>query len=83
MLLFELLKLMRIFGDYLRIEYLRHAPIMPPTNRNGISSQIAQDDGSIYANLVLSIPSPEFEKALDELRGLGKEVTTDTSGGRT
>jgi hypothetical protein len=48
-----------------------------------LSSQIAQDDGSIYANLVLSIPSPEFEKALDELRGLGKEVTTDTSGGRT
>jgi hypothetical protein len=47
------------------------------------AQQIAQDDGSIYANLVLSIPSPEFEKALDELRGLGKEVTTDTSGGRT
>ena len=43
-----------------------------------LSSQISQDDGSIYADLVLSIPSPEFEKALDELRGLGKEVTTDT-----
>ena len=46
-----------------------------------LSSQIAQDDGSIYADLVLSIPSPEFEKALDELRGLGKEVTTDTVRG--
>jgi RNA polymerase sigma factor (sigma-70 family) len=30
-----------------------------------------------------SIPSPEFEKALDELRGLGKEVTTDTVRGKT
>ncbi|MBD0356783.1 MAG: DUF4349 domain-containing protein, partial [Rubrobacter sp.] len=40
-----------------------------------LSSRISQDDGSIYADLVLSIPSPEFEKALDELRGLGKEVT--------
>ena len=46
-----------------------------------LSSQIAQDDGSIYADLVLSIPSPEFEKALDELRGLGKEVITDTVRG--
>jgi Domain of unknown function (DUF4349) len=46
-----------------------------------LSSQIAQDDGSIYADLVLSVPSPEFEKALDELRGLGKEVTTDTVRG--
>ena len=43
-----------------------------------LSSQISRDDGSIYADLVLSIPSEEFEKALDELRGLGKQVTTDT-----
>ena len=27
---------------------------------------------------MLLVPSPEFEKALEELRGLGKEVTTDT-----
>ena len=46
-----------------------------------LSSQIARGDGSIYADLVLSIPSPEFEKALDELRGLGKEVITDTVRG--
>jgi hypothetical protein len=46
-----------------------------------LSSQINRGDGSVSADLVLSIPSPEFEKALDELRGLGKEVTTDTVTG--
>jgi hypothetical protein len=45
-----------------------------PERRRGVKgdvrcSQIAQNNGSIYADLVLSIPSPEFEKALDELRG--------------
>jgi hypothetical protein len=46
-----------------------------------LSSQINQGDGSISADLVLSVPSPEFEAALDELRGIGKEVTTDTVRG--
>jgi hypothetical protein len=46
-----------------------------------LSSQINQGDDSIYADLVLSIPSPEFEDALDELRSLGKEVTTDSVSG--
>jgi hypothetical protein len=35
--LFELLQLVRVFLDYLRIEYLWHALIMPLTNRNGMS----------------------------------------------
>src|SRR5215211_3175278 len=38
MVLFELLKLVRVFLDYLRIEYLWHVLIMPLTNRNGITS---------------------------------------------
>jgi hypothetical protein len=46
-----------------------------------LSSQIYQGDGSASASLVLSVPSPEFEKALDELRSLGKEVTIDTVSG--
>ena len=46
-----------------------------------LSSQIDGGDGSTSAALVLSVPSPEFEKALDELRGMGKEVTTDTVSG--
>jgi hypothetical protein len=46
-----------------------------------LSSQIERGDGFTSASLLLSIPSPEFEKALDELRGLGKEVTTDTVSG--
>jgi hypothetical protein len=46
-----------------------------------LSSQIDRGDGSTSAALVLSVPSPEFEKTLDELRGIGKEVTTDTVSG--
>ena len=46
-----------------------------------LSSQIVRGDGFVHADLVLLVPSPEFEKALDELRGLGKEVTTDTVRG--
>src|SRR5215217_7968108 len=38
MVLFELLQLMRVFLDYLRIEYLWHVLIMPLTNRNGITA---------------------------------------------
>jgi hypothetical protein len=48
---------------------------------NVLSSQIDRGNGFTSAGLVLSVPSPEFEKALDELRGLGKEVTTDTVSG--
>jgi hypothetical protein len=45
-----------------------------------LSSQI-ESDGSVSADLVLVVPSPEFEAALDELRGLGEKVTTDTVRG--
>jgi hypothetical protein len=48
---------------------------------SALSSQIHQGDGHVSADLVLVVPSPEFEKALDELRELGKEVTTDTVRG--
>ena len=40
MVLFELLKLVRFFLDYLRIEYLWYAFIMPLTNQNGITSRL-------------------------------------------
>jgi hypothetical protein len=45
-----------------------------------LSSQI-EGDGRVSADLVLLIPSPEFEAALDDLRGLGRKVTTDTVSG--
>ena len=44
------------------------------------SSRIDGGDGTVSADLVLSVPSAEFEAALDDLRRLG-EVTTDTVGG--
>ncbi len=46
-----------------------------------LSSETYRGDGSVYADLVLSVPSKEFEEALDELRGLGEEVTTDSVSG--
>lgn len=47
-----------------------------------LSSRINGGDGSVYtADLVLSVPSQEFEGALEALRGLGSRVTTDTVSG--
>lgn len=45
------------------------------------SSQINRGGEFVSADLVLLVPSPEFEKALDELRGLGRKVTTDAVRG--
>jgi hypothetical protein len=47
-----------------------------------ISSQTYRSDNAVYADLILSVPSEHFEDALDELRGLGKEVKTDTVSGQ-
>jgi hypothetical protein len=46
-----------------------------------ISSQTYRSGNSVYADLVISVPSGEFEQTLEELRGLGDEVTTDTISG--
>lgn len=47
-----------------------------------VSSQTYQADNAVYADLILSVPTDRFEDALDELRGLGEEVTTDTVSGQ-
>ena len=47
-----------------------------------LSSRIYAGSGPVSADLVLSVPSEEFEVALDELRGLGDRVTTDTVEGQ-
>lgn len=47
------------------------------------SSRIDRGEVSVYADLVLLVPSGEFEKALDELRGLGKRSLRTPSGDRT
>jgi Domain of unknown function (DUF4349) len=46
------------------------------------SSQVYRSEDSVTAQLILSVPSEEFERVLDELRGLGKKVTTDTVSGQ-
>ena len=45
------------------------------------SSRIQRGDDPVSASLVLTVPAPEFEKALDELRDLGQKVTTDSVSG--
>jgi len=45
------------------------------------SAETYRGEGSVYADLVLSVPSPRFEGALDTLRALGEEVTTDSVSG--
>ena len=47
-----------------------------------LSSRVYGGSGPVSADLVLSVPSGEFEAALDELRGLGGRVTTDTVEGQ-
>ena len=47
-----------------------------------LSSQVYRNGDSVTADLVLSVPSEEFETVLDELRGLGQKVTTDSISGQ-
>ncbi|MEJ7816016.1 MAG: DUF4349 domain-containing protein [Rubrobacter sp.] len=47
-----------------------------------LSSQVYRSGDSVTADLVLSVPSEEFERVLDELRGLGQKVTTDSISGQ-
>jgi hypothetical protein len=47
-----------------------------------LSAQTYRSDNATHADLVISVPSEHFEDALDELRGLGEEVTTDTVSGQ-
>ena len=47
-----------------------------------LSSRIYAGSGPVSADLVLSVPSGEFEAALEELRGLGERVTTHTVEGQ-
>jgi Domain of unknown function (DUF4349) len=46
------------------------------------SSQVYRSEDTVTAQLILSVPSEEFERVLDDLRGLGEKVTTDTISGQ-
>ncbi len=56
MVLFELLQFVRVFLDYLLIEYLWHVLIMPLTNRNSITSA----DACIFVLLSYLLPGRDF-----------------------
>ncbi len=46
-----------------------------------LESRVDRGGDFVSADLVLSVPSPEFEEALDELRALGEEITNDAVRG--
>ena len=47
-----------------------------------LSSQVYKNSDSVTAQLILSVPSEEFERVLDDLRSLGDKVTTDSISGQ-
>jgi hypothetical protein len=47
-----------------------------------LGSQVYMNGDSVTAQLVLSVPSEEFERVIDELRSLGQKVTTDSISGQ-
>jgi Domain of unknown function (DUF4349) len=47
-----------------------------------LSSQVYRNGDSVTADLILSVPSGEFERVLEELRSLGEKVTTDIISGQ-
>ena len=47
-----------------------------------LSSQVYRNGDSVTADLILSVPSGEFERVLEDLRNLGEKVTTDTVSGQ-
>lgn len=47
-----------------------------------LSSRVYGGSGPVSADLVITVPAGEFEAALDELRGLGEKVTTDSVEGQ-
>jgi hypothetical protein len=47
-----------------------------------LSSQVYKNSDSVTAQLVLSVPSEEFERVLDDLRSLGDKVTTESISGQ-
>src|SRR5918996_459884 len=48
MVLLQFLEIIDIFGDYLRVEYLCHAFIMPSTKRIGITSRVSPCSSMSY-----------------------------------
>src|SRR5215203_1375180 len=54
---FQFLEVIEVFGNYLRVEYLCHALIMPLTNRNGISTWAWCP--SLSSKAVVSFSSPK------------------------
>jgi len=60
----------------------RAQQVAAATGGSVVSSQVYRSDDSLTAQLVLSVPSAEFERVLDDLRSLGDKVTTDSVSGQ-
>ncbi len=71
-----------ISADDVRGEAARAQQVAARFGGTMLSSQTYRADNAVYADLVISVPSGRFEDALEELRGLGEEVTSDTVSGQ-
>ena len=71
-----------ITADDVRGEAARAQQVAARFGGTIVSAQTYRADNATYADLILSVPSEHFEDALDQLRGLGEEVTTDTVSGQ-
>jgi hypothetical protein len=69
-------------SDEVRQSAARAQQVAATAGGTVLSSQVYRSDDSVTADLVLSVPSEEFERVLDELRSLGEKVTTDSISGQ-
>jgi dCTP diphosphatase len=75
MVLFQFLEDIEVFGDYLWVEYLCHAFIMPSTKRNGISTFIQERDWEQFhspKNLAMAL-SVEVAEIVEHFQWLTEE----------
>ena len=69
-------------SEEVRRSAARAQQLAAATGGTVLSSQVYRNGDSVTADLILSVPSGEFERVLEELRNLGEKVTTDTISGQ-
>ena len=71
-----------LHSEELRRSTARAQQVAATAGGTVLSSQLYRSEDSVTADLVLSVPSDEFERVLGELRSLGEKVTTDSISGQ-
>jgi Domain of unknown function (DUF4349) len=71
-----------VTSEYVRGEAAAAQQVASHFGGTIISSRTYRLDNVVSADLILFVPSEHFEDALDDLRDLGADVTTDTVSGQ-